>query len=181
MRGSRNPTGTPIAGRVRSVRDAIDAHLGSRDVARVIYGSIVGLALVVALEDHPPGAGGTAAALLGTALAVGLAEAYSELVGTEARTRRPVDRTQVRELLADSASVTFGAGFPALFFVLAAAGAIELELAFALAKWTGLGLIGAYGFLAARVSGAGLGRALVHAAILGAIGGALIALKALVH
>jgi VIT1/CCC1 family predicted Fe2+/Mn2+ transporter len=173
--------GAPRPGRARAVRDAVDAHLGSRDVARVIYGSIVGLALVVALEDHPPGAGATAAALLGTALAVGLAEAYSELVGTEARTRRPVDRTQVRELLADSAAVTFGAAFPALFFVLAAAGAIELELAFALAKWTGLGLIGAYGFLAARVSGAGPRRALVHAAILATIGGALIALKALVH
>jgi hypothetical protein len=166
---------------IRSPRLWIEAHLGSRDVARVIYGSIVGLAIVVALEDHPPTAAATAAALLGTALAVGLAEAYSEFVGTEARTRRPVDRKQVRELLADSASVTFGAGFPTLFFLLAAAGAIELDLAFTLAKWTGLGLIGAYGFLAARVSGAGPGRALVHAAVLGAIGGALIALKALVH
>jgi hypothetical protein len=168
-------------GGVRSPWPWIEAHLGSRDVARVIYGSIVGLALVAALEDHPPGAAETAAALLGTALAVGLAEAYSEFVGTEARTRRHVDRVQARGLLADAAAVTFGAGFPALFFVLAATGAIELELAFALAKWTGLGLIGAYGFLAARVSGAGAGRALVHAAILAAIGGALIALKALVH
>src|SRR3954451_561348 len=113
MRGSRHPIGAPRAGRARSLRDAVDAHLGSRDVARVIYGSIVGLALVVALEDHPPGAGQTAAALLGTALAVGLAEAYSEFVGTEARTRRPVERRQLRELLADSAAVTFGAGFPA--------------------------------------------------------------------
>jgi hypothetical protein len=165
----------------RSPRLWIEAHLGSRDVARVIYGSIVGLALVVALEAHPPGAGATAATLLGTALAVGLAEAYSEFVGIEARTRRSVDRAQVRELLADAASVMFGAGFPALFFVLAAAGAIQLALAFTLAKWTGLGLIGAYGFLAARVSGANLGRALLHAAILGAIGGLLIALKALVH
>lgn len=170
MRGSRHP-----------LRDGLEAHLGSRDVARVIYGSIVGLALVVALEDHPPTAVETASVLLGAALAVGLAEAYSEFVGTEARTRRSVDRRQLRELLLDAASVTFGAGFPALFFLLAAARAIELELAFALAKWTGLGLIGAYGFLAARISGARPGRALVHAAILGAIGGMLIALKALVH
>ena len=166
---------------VRPRRGWIDAHLGSRDVARVIYGSIVGLALVAALEDHPPTAFATASALLGTALAVGLAEAYSEFVGTEARTRAPVDRRQVRELLAESAAVMFGAGFPALFFLLAAVGALELELAFTLAKWTGLGLIGAYGFFAARLSGAGLGHALVHAAVLGAVGGALIALKAFVH
>jgi hypothetical protein len=166
---------------VRPLRRAIEAHLGSRDVARVIYGSIIGLALVVALGNHPPSAATMSGFLVGSAVAVGLAEAYSEFVGTEARTRRPVERTQVRQLLADAGAVTFGAGFPALFFVLAAAGAIETDLAFSLAKWSGLGLICAYGFLAARLSGARLGRALVHAALIGAVGGALIALKALLH
>jgi hypothetical protein len=166
---------------VRPLRRAIEAHLGSRDVARVIYGSIIGLALVVALGNHPPSAATMAGFLVGTAVAVGLAEAYSEFVGTEARTRRPVERTQVRELLADAGAVTLGAGFPALFFVLAAAGAIDTDLAFSLAKWSGLGLICAYGFLAARLSGARLAGAFVHAALVGAVGGALIALKALLH
>jgi hypothetical protein len=87
----------------------------------------------------------------------------------------------VRKLLADAGAVTFGAGFPSLFFVLAAAGAIDTDLAFSLAKWSGLGLICAYGFLAARLSGARLGRAFVHAVLVGAVGGALIALKALMH
>lgn len=163
------------------LRRAIEAHLGSRDVARVIYGSIIGLALVVALERHPPGAGEMTSFLVGAAVAVGLAEAYSEFVGTEARTRRPVRRAQVRVLLEDAGAVTFGAAFPAVFFVLAAAGVIGLELAFDLAKWTGLGLISGYGFLAARLSGAHLTGAFVHGALVGAIGGALIALKALVH
>jgi hypothetical protein len=166
---------------VRPLRRAIVAHLASRDVARVIYGSIIGLALVVALQAHPPGPATMASYLVGTALAVGLAEAYSELVGTEARTRRPVDRRQLRELLADAGAVTFGAGFPAAYFVLAAAGAIDDDVAFRLAKWTGLGLICAYAFLAARLSGYRLAGALAHAALLGAIGGALIALKALLH
>ncbi len=159
----------------------IESHLGSRDVARVIYGAIIGLALVVALEEHPPTAGEAAAAVGGAALAVGLAEMYSELVGTEARTRRPVNRAQVRGLLVDAAAVTFGAGFPALFFVLAAAGVMDVALAFTLSKWTGLGLICAYGFLAGRLSGSTFGGALLHASAVGAIGGALIALKALVH
>jgi hypothetical protein len=163
------------------VRRALAAHLGSRDVARVIYGSIIGLALVVALQAHPPSAATMASYLIGTALAVALAEIYSEFVGTEARTRRPVARTQLRELLVDAGAVMFGAGFPAVFFVLAAAGAIDDDLAFRLAKWTGLGLICAYAFLAARLSGYRLAGALAHAALLGAIGGAVIALKALLH
>lgn len=122
-----------------------------------------------------------AASVAGTALAVGLAEAYSEIVGAEARTRRPVRGESVRVLILEAASVTFGAGFPALFFVFAASGAIDTDLAFTLSKWTGVGLICGYGFLAARLSGSGPGRALLHAAAVGAIGGALIALKALVH
>ena len=163
------------------LRRSIDAHLGSGDVARVIYGSIIGLALVVALEDHPPAPGAVAASVAGAALAVGLAEAYSEIVGAEARTRRPVHGASVRALVRDAAAVTFGAAFPALFFIVAAAGAIDTDLAFTLSKWTGLGLISVYGFVAARLSGSGLGGALLHAAAVGGVGGALIALKALVH
>ena len=168
------------AGR-RGLRGTIDAHLGSRDVARVIYGAIIGLALVVALEDHPPAPGAMAATVAGAALAVGLAEAYSEVVGAEARTRTKVHGASLRVLIMDGAAVTFGASFPALFFVLAAAGVMDTDLAFTLSKWTGLGLISAYGFLAARLSGSGLGGALVHAAAVGGLAGALIALKALVH
>jgi hypothetical protein len=163
------------------LRRALEAHLGSRDVARVIYGSIIGLALVVALKAHPPSSGAMVSILVGSAVAVGLAEVYSEFVGAEARTRRKVDRAHVRELLEDAGAVTFGASFPAIFFILAAAGAIERSTAFDLAKWTGLGLICVYAFLAARLSGYRFLGALLHAALLGAVGGALIALKALVH
>ena len=104
------------------MRGAIEAHLGTRQVARVIYGAIIGLALVVGLEAHPPGAGAMIATLLGTAVAVGLAELYSEVVGTETRTHRRVGRRQLSELRGDVAAVAFGIAFPAVFFVLAAGG-----------------------------------------------------------
>ena len=165
----------------RGLRGKIYDHLGSRDVARVLYGAIIGLALVVALEDHPPAAGAVAATVAGAALAVGLAEAYSEIVGTEVRTRKPVEGAGVRVVVIDAAAVTFGAGFPALFFVLAAAGVMGTSLAFTLSKWTGVGLIFGYGFLAARLAGSRLGGALLHAAAVGGIGAGLIGLKALVH
>ena len=57
-----------------AARLAIEAHLGSSQVSRVIYGAIIGLALVLALEQHPPAPGVTIASLLATAVAVGLAE-----------------------------------------------------------------------------------------------------------
>ena len=53
------------------------SHLRSNQVSRVIYGSIIGLALVVALEGHPPRSAAVIATLIGTAIAVALAELYS--------------------------------------------------------------------------------------------------------
>lgn len=160
---------------------AVHAHLESRHVARVIYGAIIGLALIVALESHPPGAWTMEAWLLGTALAVALAELYAEVLGFETRERHRVTRHQVAHMLEDSVAVAFGVAFPAVFFLLAALGLVELSTAFGLAKWSGLGLIGFYGFWAARFAGASVGRALVQAALVALVGGGLILLKALVH
>jgi hypothetical protein len=159
----------------------VETHLGSTQVSRVIYGSIIGLALVVALEQKPPSAAVMVGTLLGTGVAVGLAELYSEVVGTEVRTRRRVERERFREITTDVAAVVFGISFPAVLFLLSSAGAMEVETAFELAKWSGLGLIGFYGFCAGRLSGMGLRAAFLQAVAVAAIGGFLIALKALIH
>ena len=65
--------------------------------------------------------------------------------------------------------------------LLAAAGAIDLDTAFTVARWTGLALIGFYGYCAARLAGGSLVRGLVHAFVIAFVGAMLIALKALVH
>jgi hypothetical protein len=163
------------------VRELIAAHLRAHNVARIIYGAIIGLALLLALELHPPPAGAVVATLLGTAFAVALAEIYSDVIGTEVRTRTRISREHLSELLEDAGAVAFGISVPAVFFVLAAAGAIDVELAFTLAKWSGLGLIAFYGFCAARLAGATVRAALLQAVAVGLIGGFVIALKALAH
>src|SRR6185503_7631999 len=124
-------------------------------VSRVLYGSIIGLALVVALEAHPPKPEAVVATLLATAIAVGLAELYSDVVGTETRTRARVGRAQMAGMLDEVLAVAAGVAFPAMFFILAAFELIEDDTAFDLAKWSGLGLITAYAFAAARLTGAG--------------------------
>jgi hypothetical protein len=163
------------------MRAGLEQHLGSRQVGKVVYGSIIGLAVVVALQGHPPPAGSVAVLLLGTAVAVGLAEVYSEVVGVETSTRRPVTRPQVGHMVEDAGAVAFGVAFPALFFLLAALGVMDDDTAFSMAKWTGLGLIGFYGFWAARFAGAAPHRAVLKGLLVALIGAGLIALKALVH
>ena len=166
---------------MRGVLRVVEEHLDSGHVSRVVYGAIIGLALVVALEQHPPSAGVMVGTLLITGFAVALAELYSEVLGHQTRTRTRVDRLRLAELGEHSAAVFAGISFPALFFGLAAAGAIELDTAFDIAKWSGLGLTGFYGYWAARLSGRSLRAALCYAFAIAAVGALLIGLKALVH
>ena len=163
------------------MRGALISHLESRQVARVLYGSIIGLALLLALERHPEGDGATAGAPIAPALAVGLAELYSEVLGAETRTHRRVAGTEMREIVVEVAATAAGIAFPAVFFVDAALGLMETETAFDVAKWTGLGLITAYGFAASRLSGTSLGGSLLRAAGAAVIAGFLIAAKSLLH
>ena len=164
-----------------SLRRAVLAHLDSKQVSRVIYGAIVGLALILALEQHPPSAGVVIGSLLATAVAVALAELYSEIVGTSARLRHRIEAHRVRHVATDAFAVAIGVAFPVVFFGLAAVGAIKLDTAFGLAKWSGLGLISFYGFCAARLSGSDIAGSLVQGIAVGAVGALLIAMKALVH
>jgi hypothetical protein len=163
------------------VRAGLEAHLGSRQVAKVVYGSIIGLALTVALESHPPAAGVMTVWLLGTAVAVALAEIYSEVVGVETSQRHKVSRHEWAHFLEDAGAVAFGVAFPAVFFLLSTLGVLDEDTAFTVAKWTGLGLIGFYGFWAARFAGATPHGALLKGAVVALIGAGLIVLKSLVH
>src|SRR5207247_9671627 len=105
----------------------VEDHLRSNQVSRVIYGSIIGLALVVAVEPHPPRPAVMIGTLAGTGVAVGLADLYSELVGTEVRTRRRVDRARVRAVMTDVAAVVIGISFPAFFFLIVVSVAIQVR------------------------------------------------------
>jgi hypothetical protein len=160
---------------------ALEEHLGSARVARVTYGAIIGEAMVVALQAHPPTAGVMVGTLLATAAAVALAELYSEVIGHQTRTRTHVGRHHVRHLAGEVAAVAFGVAFPCVFFLAAAAGLLDLDAAFRAAKWSGLALIGFYGFCAAKLAGDRLAVALLQAVAVMAIGAIVIGFKAVVH
>jgi hypothetical protein len=157
------------------------SHLRSGQVSKVVYGSIIGLALVLTLEAHPPATGVIVGTLVATGFAVSLAEFYSEVIGARTQASLGEEHEPMTEVVEDTIAVTLGVAFPAVFFVLSALGLYDLDLAFALAKWTGLGLIAGYGYLAARIGGSSVGRALLQASGVAVIAGALIAFKAILH
>ena len=159
----------------------IEEHLGSEQVSRVVYGAIIGMALIVALEHHPPTAGVTTATLFATAIAVALAELYSDWIGHVMQHRRGFQRGDLLQIAGDVSAVAIGIVFPDVFFLLATFGAMELDTAFTVAKWTGLTLITAYGYAAGRLSGRSHSRSVLQALAVTAVGAALIGFKALVH
>ena len=156
-------------------------HLDSHHVSRVLYGAIIGLALIFSLEHHPPTAHQVAIALIGTAIAVSLAEIFSDVIGTETRTHRRVQRGEVREILGGSLAVAIGIVFPIVFFELAAFGAMKLSTAFDVAEWSGIALTAFYGWSAGRLAGQGHVASLVQACAVALIGAVLIGLKVLTH
>jgi VIT1/CCC1 family predicted Fe2+/Mn2+ transporter len=167
--------------RSEGVRQSVESHLGSEDVSKVLYGTIVGLALVLALEADAHRAGESAVFILATALVIGLAELFSEAISQEARTRTVLRRRDLRPLARDAIAVVIGAGFPSIYFILAALGLMEGHTAFTLAKWSGLALVCGYAYLAARMSGAHVRHATRHAVAAGIVGVVLIEVKSLLH
>jgi hypothetical protein len=136
---------------------------------------------LVVLEQHPPSDAAVAASLIATAVAVGLAELYSEIVGAETRTRHRVGRHELAEFADDALAVGFGISFPAVFFVLAALGVLDTDAAFRVARWSGLGLIAFYGWAAGRLAGQRPAVCVLQGVAVAALGGLLIVVKALIH
>src|SRR5687768_5745184 len=112
------------------MRASLEQHLGSRQVGRVVYGSIIGMALVVAIESHPPKPGVMAVWLVGTAIAVGLAEDYSEGVGNGTRTRQAGTRGAVGHMNGGPCAGGFRGRVPAVFFLLSTLGVFAVDTAF---------------------------------------------------
>jgi hypothetical protein len=157
------------------------SHLRSGQVSKIVYGSIIGLALVLTLQAHPPSAAVVIGSLVATGFAVALAELYSEVIGARTQESLGEEHESIGMIVEDAASVVVGVSFPAVFFVLSAVGLWTMDTAFALAKWTGLGLIAGYGYLAARLSGASVPRGLLQASGVAVIAALLIAFKAILH
>ena len=157
------------------------SHLRSGQVSRVVYGSIIGLALVLTLEAHPSTPMVAVGTLVASGLAVALAELYSEVVGARVRAGAGGHAEPMGTAVTDAIAVAFGVAFPAVFFLAVPVGLLDFETAFTVAKWTGLGLIAGYGYVAARLSGAAVAGSLLQAGGVAVIAAVLIAVKALLH
>ena len=125
----------------------IDGHR----VAKTVYGTIIILVVIVTMEEHPPSPLGTVATIIMTGLGVALAELYSDIIGTRIKERATLDWSKRRHIVKDVSAVMTGAWMPLPFVILAVLGFFSLELALTLAKWTMVGVLLFYGYIASRL------------------------------
>ncbi len=144
-----------------------------------VYGSVIVLAVVIALDGTDVHPRTVVESVLAAAIATVLAEVYADhLAGMirEARVPTAVERVETAR---NAAAGLFAAVLPVLFFVLAWIGIIGLDAAFTAAIWTGVGVVGFYAFLANRISGSTMGRSVAAGVGFTILGAFLVLLKAL--
>jgi hypothetical protein len=149
--------------------------------ARAVYGSIVALAVIVVLQEGDAEADEVIAAVIGSVIAATLAEQYAEYIGHVIRERRHLSRAEVGEAARDAAAGTLAAMAPLLPFVLVELDAIELQTAYDIAPWLGLGVIGGYALLANRLAGLPRVQSVAVTIVALAVGFSLIAIKTITH
>lgn len=103
-------------------------------VAKSLYGSVTLLAVLLSFEDHLPTAWHGASLLVGTALSVALAEAFSESISQVIAGQRQLDRAELVEIWHETRPVLAAAYLPLLTMVLSGLGLLSVAFAITLAK-----------------------------------------------
>jgi hypothetical protein len=167
---------TPDEGRRRWLR----TQLGKKQVTHGVYAEIVLLAVILALEGKRDDSD-IVSTIVGSLLALFLAEAYADYIGTMIGTGKRPTWAELRSQLASTAGSFVVVIPPIVLVALGVAGAIGLHTGFLAAKLTGIAVIGTYAVVANRRAGLPLVKSLVGAVFLIAIATGLVLLKHWVH
>jgi hypothetical protein len=114
-------------------------------VSMAIYGSLTVMAVVVAMENHPPPPLSAAARVFGVTLAIAAAKAYAELIADTLTRGRKLNGEEGRQLLRRVSPVLFGAQAPTVVFLMSALGWYSVETGIEISRVLVLGLLFVYG------------------------------------
>ncbi|TFG71857.1 MAG: hypothetical protein E4H22_03745 [Solirubrobacterales bacterium] len=162
----------------RRLPETSDEHRGER-AAHAIYGSVIVLAVIVAEQGTSASAAQVIASVAGAAVVTALAEVYANYIGGTIRFRRRLSAAE-RNVVERNVAVGFATAIsPIVFFVLAALDVIDLDTAFDVAIWAGVGILGAHAAAANRLAGFPITQSVLFGLAFAALGAALVGLKAL--
>lgn len=116
-----------------------------------IYGSLAVMAVLVALENHPPTALRVAAQLFGVTIAIAVAKAYAEIIADTLHRGRRLSVEEGREILRKVSPVLFGSQGPTIVMLMSAFGLFSVDTAIEVGKVLVLVLLFVYGLRVAQV------------------------------
>jgi hypothetical protein len=164
------------ATREDSVRRFLSTQFGKKQATHGIYAEIIVLAVILALQGNHSDTD-IESTLFGTLLAVLLAEAYADYLGTMIGTGRRPTWLELRSILGVAAGSLIAVLPPVLLLLLGASGVIGLDTGFSAAKGAGIAVIGLYAYVANRRAGLSLTRSAVAAGFLVTLAAGLVMLK----
>lgn len=116
-----------------------------------IYGSLALMAVLVAIENHPPAPLQIAAQLFGVTLAIAVAKAYAEVIADTLHRGRRLTTGEWREILRKVLPVLFAAQGPTIVMLMSAFGLFSVAAAIELSKTPVLVLLFVYGLRVAQL------------------------------
>ena len=162
--------------------EARKRDLARLDLAGLIYGIILATALIGAFSEQPKvGQVATFFAVIGSAVIFWLAHGYAHILAAGVVDREPITGWAVREALYRQLPLVLGALPPALVLLAEPLGLLSEDNSDSLAMLLGVGLLAAFGLIAARRRRAGLIGTIVLTAISAGLGLIMVGLKAAVH
>ena len=128
-----------------------DERFSKHSVSKAIYGSISVLAVLLVMEEHPPAAWRAAVTLFGSALAIALAEAYSETVAEMISRRARLTGAELGAVWRSARPILLAANLPTLFLLLSAAGLYSVPSALLIAEYAVYAALFVYGAWSGRL------------------------------
>lgn len=150
-------------------------------ISRSMYGIIITMALLAALEHTEASAWAVALSIVATLFSISIAEAYTESIGAHIDKKSPIEDHERHKILKESLYVFGGSSVPLLAFVAAGIGFWSLSVAFMIAKVASFILLFEYGYLYGRRSGRSRLGALKVGALNIFLVSLIVAFKELVH
>jgi len=144
---------------------------------RLVYGSVVILAALLAVDASRATIAKQIGAILLATVAVVFAELYSDIVGAMIRDRRRLTRAELIEMTTQLGSLVLAAVPPLALTLLAVVGVISLDTAAWLSVWLLVALLFAFGFAAARMAGGTIIGSALGAGLLLGLGLAMVMFK----
>lgn len=144
--------------------------LGGERASKAIYGIILISVTLIGLKAHDTDPMAIAVKIFVAAMAIVVAEVYSEILGESIRHQKALNSEERRTIVYNAMAIATVSLYPIIVFLLSKLGLYSVDTAFTIALVLNMLGLAAFGYYAIKSSGATKHQALVKGSILAGIG-----------